>query len=371
MARGSWLAIPILLAAPFAVRPQDLRIQPDIAMAEAAYRDAEEAWIRNDPNLEKDLFKINPEDARRRIRHSAALRDEVMSKKQGYLDLLIQRTEQTRNRLAQSDTGMIPSASLKSDLEQQQTRILGEQERLDELIRDLPPGDEYLLVRRPLEDERQRLVNLQNNLAQRIRSLDSLDKAQQAIEGARRDPLAEKLDSVIAAWKEEKDATIRQRAKWATIYSSMEQAVSAPGNGRESSASNASAARKPAPAAAPAANVRPGGLTGQWTYRSEAGAWSGYAEPAMVTLELHEDGGVLSGSYTARLAVKSEAHVVHLTLTALRRTSNTATLHWKSATPAAEGEMELKLGGDGRLLVERSQSGDSYIPLGSEILLRK
>jgi hypothetical protein len=44
-------------------------------------------------------------------------------------------------------------------------------------------------------------------------------------------------------------------------------------------------------------------------------------------------------------------------------------LHWTSQVPAAEGEMEMKLSPDGRLLVERSQSGDAFIPRGMEVLL--
>jgi hypothetical protein len=75
--------------------------------------------------------------------------------------------------------------------------------------------------------------------------------------------------------------------------------------------------------------------------------------------------------YTARLPVKSETHQVQLSLEATQRSATAATMHWKSANPAAEGEMELKLAQDGRLLVERVKSGDSYIPLGSEVLLLK
>ena len=58
---------------------QALRLVPDIAVAEAEYRDAQEAWIQNDPTLEKDLFKANPEEVRRRIHRAAALADDVMA----------------------------------------------------------------------------------------------------------------------------------------------------------------------------------------------------------------------------------------------------------------------------------------------------
>jgi len=377
--------VPLLILLALAAQAQQLSIPPgDIGMAEAAYRDAEEAWLRNDPGLEQDLLKVKPEEALRRIRRESALRDDVMAKKQTYLDELIKKVAVFRERLAQGTEGRLPAASIKKDLEQQQSRILAEQDRLEQLIADLPPGDEYTLVRRPLEDERTRLVNLQNNIAQRIRSIESLDKAQEGIAGSSKgDPLAQNLDLELKMWQDARDANAQQRKSWERIYAEMERAVkeSAAGPGG-SPASGKNAARtskgkdKPAvaaanvPSAATPNTARPG-LAGVWTYHSEPNAWTGYAEPATVTLELHEERGVLRGSYTARLPVKSETHQVQLTLEATQRSATAATMHWKSANPVAEGEMELKLGQDGRLLVERVKSGDSYIPLGSEVLSPK
>ena len=48
-----------------------------------------------------------------------------------------------------------------------------------------------------------------------------------------------------------------------------------------------------------------------------------------------------------------------------------ARVQWTSQRPPAHGEMSLKLGADGRLLVHRLNSGDSYIPGGMEVLLRQ
>jgi hypothetical protein len=109
-------------------------------------------------------------------------------------------------------------------------------------------------------------------------------------------------------------------------------------------------------------------------YRSQPGAWSGYGEPEMVTLELQRelrpDGAVLSGTYTARLPVRSGVNPVQLLLVGPWPAGSTVRLHWTSQTPATEGEMEFKLASDGRLFVERIQSRDSYIPLGMEVLVR-
>jgi len=361
----------VLIFLPLVLEGQILRMQPDVATAEAAYRDAEDAWLRSDPSLEKDLFTISPQEAHRRIKQNGLLRDDVMVKKEGYLDVLIQRTEQMRSRLMESDDGMIPAEAVKKYLEQQRAQILADQDRLEQLIRDLPPGDEYLLVRRPLEDERMRLVNLANAVDKRILSLESLDKAQQAIEGASAgDPLAQKLESILQLWREERAANARQRYGWAAYYAAMDRAVAAQPAATTAKGKGKTAVSAHVPMPAPNA-PKPSRWAGAWVYHSQPGAWTGYGEPGMVTLELHEEGGALRGSYTARLPVKSATHQVQLAVEAIRVSATSATLHWKSTTPLAEGEMELKLSPDGRLLVERSHSGDSYIPLGAEVLSLK
>jgi hypothetical protein len=378
--------VPALILLAVAAQTQDLRLPPpDIGMAEAAYREAEEAWLHNDPTLEQDLLKVRPEEALRRIRRQSALRDDVMAKKQTYLDELIRRVGGLKERLTQGTQGNIPAASIRKDLEQQQARILEEQDRLEQLIADLPPGDEYTLVRRPLAEERIRLVNLQNNIAQRIRSIDSLDKSQEAISAASKDdPLARNLEAELKMWQDARDANANQRKGWQQVYAEMEKAVTesaAAGAGGSSAVKNgvhppkgkdkpATATPSSTPPQTSQHDTKPG-LAGVWKYRSQPNAWTGYAEPAAVTLELREEHGILRGLYTARLPVKSETHPVQLTLESTQRSATAATMHWKSASPVAEGDMELKLAADGRLLVERVKSGDSYIPLGSEVLSLK
>ena len=92
----------------------------------------------------------------------------------------------------------------------------------------------------------------------------------------------------------------------------------------------------------------------------------------MVKLDLHIDAsGAVRGTYAARLPVRSGVHDIQLSLEGQAQPSAmSAQVHWRSQTPAAEGEMEIKVGSDGRMLVTRTQSNDSYIPRGMEVLLR-
>jgi hypothetical protein len=354
---------------------QALRLVPDIAVAEAEYRDAQEAWIQNDPTLEKDLFKANPEEVRRRIHRAAALADDVMAKKEAYFGLFIQRMRDMRTRLSETRDPGMPVADLKKDLDGQQMRILGDQDHLDLLLRDLPQGDEYLLVRRELEAERSSLISAQNDIAMRIRSLDNIDKAQQATQGG--EDLSAKMDAILKVWEQERASAVRQRPAWAHLYDLMEKSLAKPAGERAPAARTAAEAARPAaPAALPrateAAPAPEAGISGIWTYASQPGAWTGYGEPEMVTLDLRLDAsGALRGTYAARLPVRSGVHDIQLSLEGQARPSATsAQVHWRSQTPAAEGEMEIKVGSDGRMLVTRTQSNDSYIPRGMEVLLR-
>lgn len=371
------VGITSLAIAPFAAG-QKVTLVPDVGVAQAEYHEALESWLQNDRNLEKELLTGEPEQMRRRVKKAAALRDDVMVKKQTYLDLIIARLRETRAHLAPANASEIPVKDLKKDLEAQQGRILGDQERLDDFLRSLPEGDEYLLVRRALDAERASLVNLQNTVALRIRSLDNLDKSQDAVRAAASgETEAQKLDEVLKIWDQERAAAIRQRSTWANLYKGMEQAIDDRAASQKKSAPAVTSAgvpaspQKPPPgyrAVPPSASTGPVKLTGTWVYRSQPGAWSGFGEPQAVTLELHKDGGSLRGLYSARLPMRGGVHAVTLSLSGPFPKGNTVKLHWTSQSPAAEGEMELRLATDGRLQAERTASGDGSIPLGMELL---
>ena len=147
MTRIAILLFPLLLQAQTPV------YRPSIAVAEGEYREAQEAWLHGDPNLVNDLFKGNKEEIRGRIHRAASLRDTMMAKKEVYLDLLIQRAEDSRKRLAGATApgAVLPVEEIKAGLSQEQERILSDQDRLEALLRDLPQGDDYSLVRRELD----------------------------------------------------------------------------------------------------------------------------------------------------------------------------------------------------------------------------
>jgi hypothetical protein len=202
---------------------QKVQLVPDIAVAESEYRDANEAWLRNDPDLAKDLFKGDPEDVRRRIHKAAALRDDAMAKKETYLRLVIERLQGARKKLPLAGEELIPTADLKKDLQAQQARVLSEQERVEGLLRDLPQGDENLVARRALNVDRSNLVTLQNDVALRIRSLESIDKAQEAIQATPADALKQPIDNLLNTWEAERAGAVRQRSEWAELYRAMER----------------------------------------------------------------------------------------------------------------------------------------------------
>jgi hypothetical protein len=356
---------------------QAIRIEPSIGTAENEYRQAQEDWLREDtPGLAAELLSGPPAQIHQRIHRAAALRDTMMEKKDVYLDLIIKRFGDTRARLANVSGAKLPVADLKNDLDEQQTLILADQERLEALMRDLPQGDEYALVMRELQAQHAELVNVQNALAQRMRLLDKMDQAQQAagqIEG--KESIDQKLDAIGKIWEEERQKTKEQRAKWAKLYATMDKEVDrgkapvvAPvGKGASpvDTVANTRSVAGPLPAD-PAKTPRT--FAGSWVYRSQPGAWSGFGEPESAQLTLTILNGKITGTYVARIPGPRDLRDLNLRLTGEQTSAHDATIRWTSEMPSTEGDMTLSLGGDGRIMLKRTRSGDTYVPRGAEIL---
>jgi hypothetical protein len=242
---------------------QHVSVIPDLAIAEAEYRDANEASLHNDPNLERELFNADPEQVRRRIRRAASLRDDAMLKKDVYLKAEIQRLQSLRNGMKLEEKGAIPTESERKSLEDQQARTLAEQGAVEKQLSDLPEDGESLPRRRALDQERIHLINLLSGIAQHIQSLDRIDNAQQAIEDASGgESLTQRMDEIVKLWEQERESASRQRAHWAQLYTAMEQAVNAkgpvPGTPRKGSK------RKPSPPVAPQPGSPPSALRGRF-----------------------------------------------------------------------------------------------------------
>jgi hypothetical protein len=104
-------------------------------------------------------------------------------------------------------------------------------------------------------------------------------------------------------------------------------------------------------------------------YRNSPNAWSGFGEPVRVGLELHRVGTGISGTYNARIPGRQDMRDLNLTLKGDEVAPGKAVLSWVSQVPVAHGEITVQMGGDRRILVERSKSSDTYFPPGMEVLV--
>ena len=371
--------IAMLLAATAAGGAQSVRVVPDMAIAESEYREAQEAWLRNDPNLEQDLNSRGREEMRTRIHRAAGLRDDVMAKKEVYLRFLVSHFEETRTRLASPGSGGFPVEQIRRTLEREQARLLAEEERLEALVQELPKGDEYLFRRRAMEEQMNDLMAAQNNIALRMRSLERTAASQRAsADPAAGKALEEKLDEIGRMWADERERAVRERSSWARYYKDLEDLLQSPDIPRQGAPGRQpSKRRRGHDASAPAlAASQPGTLParqrtldGVWSYESQPGARTGFGEPESVRLKLKRTGTDIEGTYVARLPGLHDTRQLNLALRGRLVSEREAKVQWVSQQPAAHGEMELKLGSDGRLLVQRLSSDDSYIPTGMEVLL--
>ena len=133
--------------------------------AERAYFDAQAEWLYSDPKLVADLLKAPPQEMHRRIRKAAELREQVMEKKTVYLDAILKHFSDTRALLVSSPGAQLPVPVLRQNLEDEQSRILTEIDRVDAMIHDLPQDDRYAFVLHELNTGRTELVNLQVTIA--------------------------------------------------------------------------------------------------------------------------------------------------------------------------------------------------------------
>jgi hypothetical protein len=207
---------------------QTVRLAPGVSMAEADYNDAVDAWAHADPDLAKDLLHAPPETMRARIRHVAALRDDAMVKKHSYLTDLVERLQKAQKQITDSTApALIPPEAIQGNLPEERARLESRQQGVETLLRQLPSDAEYDGVRRDLEDERDRLQTLHNDLAARRSALDAVGRAQDGVNFAATAGLAAKLQAVVQVWERERDDVERQRAHWKEVYAAMERAVDA------------------------------------------------------------------------------------------------------------------------------------------------
>jgi hypothetical protein len=347
----------VLTVAPVAA--QSVRLVPNIAVAETEYRDAREAWLRNDPNLVQDLYSAPPAEMRKRIEREAVLRDDVMSKKAVYFDFLVKRFDEIRTRLAGVKGGTVPVAQVTSDLQAEQSRLLAEQESVEARLADIPPGDEYTLVRRAMEAEKADLIQLQNNVAMRIHWLGKI--GQEAQTSAQSDSLGAKLDELTKTWEDERQRAIRSRAEWAKYYRDLERSLD---DKTPSTSSRPAAPGRPIAVEAP-------GIAGTWIYRSQPGAWNGFGEPLAVLLQIQTVGNRVEGVYSARLPSRDGIRDITLTLQGQIVSTGRAIVKWTSDKPVSRGEIDLQFSSDGKVWVRRTKSEDGYVPLGAEVLSPK
>ncbi|MDZ4801480.1 MAG: hypothetical protein SGI92_25255 [Bryobacteraceae bacterium] len=343
------LILPLLFVLASALAPaQHVQLLKDLASAESDYRDAQEAWSRNDPTLEGDLFKGDPADIRRRIRKSATLRDEMMQRKSTYLAFVVRQFDELQAKLVPA-TSTLPTDALRQEINREQTRLLEDQSRIDTQLREMPTGDQNALVRSAMRAQVEAITRMRSIMTERVTSIDRIANGQQEAQGTTK-VLEEKLAELGELWRAELTRTEKSRALWARYFHSMDTAV--------------------AQRMLPAPRVR---LEGKWRYQSKKGAWSGTGEPGSVSMELKASGDQIEGSYAADLPPAAGAPRVSFRLSLKGTTSATGetVLQWVSRKPEATGQILVRLTPEGKLVVERTVTSGGAVPAGTEVLVRR
>ena len=339
--------LAVIVGAVSASNAQTIHLVPDLATAEADYRDAQAAWIRNDPDLEKDLLKADHAQMRKRIHHAASLRDDMMAKKETYYALLTQHFASVRTRiLGSADQRRIPAEQIRQSLQGELDRMKEEQDHVDSLLRELPGDEQYAVLRQAVEAEKKDLASLRSSIDARMSSLQTLagDRHGKLTD----DPLAQKLDELAAAWEAERKRAANARLSWSRYYKDLDDSLPA------------------------ASGTQRNPFEGSWVFRGQPGSWTTTAgEPLFILLELRNAGGWLQGTYQAQFRRERGRRAITLAVRGQLAGDDHVRLQWSSKKPAAQGELDLKLGSDGRLSVTRPSSiTGGGVPPGTDILAR-
>ena len=374
---------PVLLVICHVCVAQTPRMPPprqNMAVAKSEFEDAVDAWRQYDPNLERDfaLATAGPAGIKVRIRRAAELREIASAKHQAYVDLIISRIQVERSEWAKEADPTIPVDARRKSLQFDQGQTQAALEDVEARLRALPEGAADL--RQMYEEQRNTLRNQSGVIAANIRTLDNIGK-EQAVRPDLMREIALEDDAVLESWKKVRSDAIDEAARFKDYYSAMErdldkrmEAIAPKTSSRSASGkANKGTAIGGASIGIPKEGASAGltNLVGAWIYRPP-GEWRGYGEPQSVTLELSLDGDTIRGTYTARLPTPGGLQDVRFSVEGRLRSRGTIRLRWTSQNPPGTGDMDLSLGADGRLSVERrGKSGKTTIPDGVETLVRR
>ena len=377
----TWAVFLVICQVSAAQTPRLPPPQQNIAVARSEFEDAVDAWRQGDPNLEKDfaLATADPARIRVRIRRAEELREVASAKHQAYVDLIIRRIQIERRDWAKDANPTIPVEARRKSLQLDQAQTQAALEDIEVRLRALPEGGGDL--RKMYEEQRTNLRNQSGVIAANIRTLDNIERGQ-AVRPELMQEIAQEDDEILKGWEKVRSDAIVEAARFKDYYSAMERdldnrvaaiAPKAPSRSR-SGKTNKNSSKVDATLNSPKEGASTGlaDVAGNWIYR-QPGVWRGYGEPQSVTLELRLDGDTLRGTYTARLPTPRGLQDVQFSVEGGRpQSGGVIRLRWTSQSPAETGNMDLSLGADGRLSVDRRRkSGTAIIPDGVETLLRR
>jgi hypothetical protein len=359
----SFLAVlPLVLALSRLCPAQKPALPPQdkVALAKSEFEDARQAWIKNDPKLEEDfaLGKGDPAAMRERIRRAADLQHVVAEKEIAYYDLIISHTEAGRNEPAQTAPATVPVETKRKLLVDELALIQADIADRDARLKALSEGDRDW--RRLYEDQLANRRKQADRIAAQLRTLDELGNAQ--AEGPSRvQEITQGTGEVLKNWEKIRADEVEEAARFKDYYSAMERNVE-----------NRIAAGAPKSRSRAAGKGSKSASQGVANPADVAGAWIGSPGTQGVTLVLRLEGDTLRGTYTVRLAGPGGPQDIQLPVEGKVQPRAPIRLHWTSRNPAAAGDIELSLGSDGHLSVNRHRtSGEAAIPDAVETLLRK
>jgi hypothetical protein len=352
-----------LSAIGFAQIPTQPPPRENIPLTRKEYQDALEAWKKSDPDLVKDLATGDPTQLRARIKHAAELQATMSEKEIAYYNVMVWHSRHEQAELAQIVNTSIPLDTRQQSVRNDQALVQSELDEVEATLRELPADDKTL---RPIyESERANRKRQLENLADQSKILDEIAKGQ----ANRLDllqQLAQEQDQIVKGWEHQIEHAQHEAEGYKELYGGLVQQVDdrASANAKNRSGRKRTLATK-STVAAP--SFIPASLVGTWITPAQ-----GQSKTANSTLELRVEGDAIRGTYTTHLSAPDGASNELWTVEGRVPAHGPLKLHWTAQDHSSSGDMDLTLGSDGRLSIDRHRkSGKTAVPDGLESLMRR
>jgi hypothetical protein len=234
------ISLAILLCLGLIADAQTLTVIPatDLKVKRETYERAGEAWQRNEPNLEAELFKQPAEIVIARIERAATLAATFSRARQRYYRALIDQLQNQTKVLQEPALIFGPDGAVaKVGLEEKLKVLASGRGELERALAQAPNDGRGTLIREQIQQQMKAAEELRNNLEAQEKANQKIESNAEVFERTRR-VLAANYEDLRHVFERELERAQSEDTLWRQYYEGLLQAVIEPSTGEQTTAKN-------------------------------------------------------------------------------------------------------------------------------------